>query len=139
MGKRLNAHLTKKQLNELSSKIELELSRVADEVIDESEILEKVQASDEVDKAIAEQEKSHNLRMRNRNVYYAKKLNQALEKFEEDEYGMCDDCGSPIRFERLNARPTAEMCIFCKEESERDETSNYTNKRSHSLGTALRV
>lgn len=54
-----------------------------------------------------------------------------------NEYGLCSDCGDWIRFERLLARPTAEMCIVCKEESERDESSSFTGRQSKSLGRVV--
>ena len=54
-----------------------------------------------------------------------------------DEYGLCTDCGEGIRYERLLARPTAEMCIQCKEESERDESNSFTGRQSKSLGKVL--
>jgi DnaK suppressor protein len=74
------------------------------------------------------------LRFRNREVFYAKKIDKALKKFDMDEYGLCSDCGEGIRFERLLARPTAEMCIQCKEESERDESNSFIGRQSKSLG-----
>jgi DnaK suppressor protein len=77
------------------------------------------------------------LRFRNREVFYAKKIDKALKKFEMEEFGMCSDCGEWIRFERLMARPTAEMCIQCKEESERDESNSFTGRQSKSLGKVL--
>jgi DnaK suppressor protein len=52
---------------------------------------------------------------------------------------MCDDCGGEISFTRLLARPTSEMCIICKEESEREESQNYHDRRSKSLGREMTV
>ncbi|MCB9092405.1 MAG: TraR/DksA C4-type zinc finger protein [Halobacteriovoraceae bacterium] len=140
-SKRLNAHLSKTQLKSLVEKLELELSRVqavALETMDEY-VIKSDEISDEIDKASADQDSAHRLRFRNRNIFYGKKLAQALQKFDSDEYGLCEDCGSPIKFERLMARPTAELCIICKEESERDESNNFIARQSKSLGKTFGI
>ncbi|HLS26564.1 MAG TPA: TraR/DksA C4-type zinc finger protein [Beutenbergiaceae bacterium] len=40
-------------------------------------------------------------------------VDAAVARIEEDAYGRCEDCGEPIAFERLLARPTARTCISC--------------------------
>src|SRR5690606_16079539 len=92
---------------------------------------------DEVDAAVADYEGSHLLRFRNREVFYAKKLDKALKKIESGDYGACIECDGMIRFERLLARPTADMCIQCKEESEREESSNIFGRQSKSMGKTV--
>jgi DnaK suppressor protein len=89
---------------------------------------------DEVEQSINDYNNSHELRFRNREAFYVKKIDKALKKFDQNEFGLCDECGSWIKFERLLARPTADLCIFCKEESERDELNNISGKQSKSLG-----
>jgi len=64
---------------------------------------------------------------------------KTLSKVESDQYGMCDECGDPITYSRLIARPTSEMCILCKEESEREENQNFYERRSKSLGREMSV
>lgn len=41
-------------------------------------------------------------------------LRQALAKFEDDSYGLCEECGGDIGFSRLQARPEARLCIGCQ-------------------------
>jgi DnaK suppressor protein len=48
-----------------------------------------------------------------------KQIKEALQRMESGEYGKCDECGSPIRFERLKAMPFAQLCIGCQQDSER--------------------
>ena len=122
--------LTKKQLETLKQKlIEEKNSMVFSDQVNASNIeLSKPEGSDEVEQSITDYTNSHLLRFRNREVFYAKKM---------EEFGMCSDCGEWIRFERLMARPTAEMCIQCKEESERDESNSFTGRQSKSLGKVL--
>ncbi|MBA2404419.1 MAG: TraR/DksA family transcriptional regulator [Bdellovibrionales bacterium] len=131
--------LTKRQIETLKQKlIEEKNSLVFSDQVNASNIeLSKPEGSDEVEQSITDYTNSHLLRFRNREVFYAKKIEKALKKFEMDEFGMCSDCGDWIRFERLMARPTAEMCIQCKEESERDESNSFTGRQSKSLGKVL--
>lgn len=95
------------------------------------------EGSDEVEQSISDYTNSHLLRFRNREVFYAKKIDKALKKFDLNEFGLCDDCGCWIKFERLLARPTADLCIVCKEESERDESNNFIGRQSKSLGKVV--
>lgn len=54
------------------------------------------------------------LRTRDRERKLLKKIEQALDKMEKNEYGYCEDCGAEIGIRRLEARPTAVKCIDCK-------------------------
>ena len=45
-------------------------------------------------------------------------IDQALAKIEEGTYGVCEDCGDPIAFERLEALPFATLCVECKKKRE---------------------
>ena len=54
------------------------------------------------------------LRSRDRESKLVKKIDEALERIDSGEYGFCEVCGVEIGVERLEARPTAELCIDCK-------------------------
>jgi DnaK suppressor protein len=41
-------------------------------------------------------------------------VRQALAKFDDHSYGLCENCGEEIGFSRLNARPEARLCIICQ-------------------------
>ena len=43
----------------------------------------------------------------------------ALERIEQGNYGVCDNCGLPIGIDRLRAQPSALLCIGCQTEAER--------------------
>ena len=43
-----------------------------------------------------------------------KKINETIEKIDEDDYGFCEACGVEIGIRRLEARPTATLCVDCK-------------------------
>ncbi len=124
--------LTKKQLENLRVKL-LEEKTSFNQMGQGIEVaLVLPEGGDEVEQSINDYDNSHLLRFRNREVFYSKKVEKALKKFEQNEYGLCDDCGSWIKYERLLARPTADLCIFCKEESERDESHNFLGRQSKS-------
>jgi DnaK suppressor protein len=66
------------------------------------------------DRATQEEEFSLELRTRDRERKLIKKIDESIGKIDEDEYGFCDGCGVDIGIRRLEARPTANMCIECK-------------------------
>ena len=70
--------------------------------------------ADPNDRASQEEEFSLELRARDRERKLTNKINDTLELIELDEYGYCDTCGVEIGIRRLEARPTATLCIDCK-------------------------
>lgn len=66
------------------------------------------------DRATQEEEFSLELRTRDRERKLVKKINEAQKRIDDDEYGYCEVCGIEIGVDRLEARPTAELCIDCK-------------------------
>ncbi len=66
------------------------------------------------DRATQESEFSLELRTRDRERKLIKKIDEALARIEEQEYGYCEACGVEIGIRRLEARPTATLCIDCK-------------------------
>lgn len=133
-----NKALTKKQLETLKNKLLQEKEGLVFNSENVSELdLTLLNGGDDVEQSISDYNNSHQLRFRNREVFYAKKIDKALKKFDVNEFGLCTDCGCWIKYERLLARPTAEMCILCKEESERDESSSFVGRQSKSLGRVV--
>jgi len=70
--------------------------------------------ADLADRATQETDFSIELRERDRERKLIKKIEEALERIESDEYGFCEACGIEIGIRRLEARPTATLCIDCK-------------------------
>jgi DnaK suppressor protein len=89
---------------------------------------------DEIDQAQTDIEQSMRMRLRNREVFYIKKVDEALNRIEDGTFGECDDCGEDIELRRLEARPTATLCVNCKEEQERREGLTTYGRESKSLG-----
>ncbi|MES2664395.1 MAG: RNA polymerase-binding protein DksA [Pseudomonadota bacterium] len=69
---------------------------------------------DPADRASQEEEFSLELRTRDRERKLIKKIDKTLERIGQDDYGFCDSCGIEIGLRRLEARPTATLCIDCK-------------------------
>lgn len=69
---------------------------------------------DPVDRAAQEEEFSLELRNRDRERKLIKKIDKTLQRLEDDDFGYCDSCGIEIGVRRLEARPTADLCIDCK-------------------------
>nr|WP_318654110.1 RNA polymerase-binding protein DksA [Endozoicomonas euniceicola] len=69
---------------------------------------------DPADRASQEEEFSLELRARDRERKLIRKIDKTLTRIEEEDYGFCDSCGVEIGVRRLEARPTATLCIDCK-------------------------
>lgn len=69
---------------------------------------------DPVDRASQEEEFSLELRNRDRERRLIKKIEKTLDKIKEEDFGYCESCGVEIGIRRLEARPTANLCIDCK-------------------------
>jgi DnaK suppressor protein len=66
------------------------------------------------DRASQESEFSLELRTRDRERKLINKISKTLRKIDDHEYGYCQSCGVEIGIRRLEARPTADLCIECK-------------------------
>ena len=82
---------------------------------------------DPSDRASQEEEFNIELRTRDRERKLIKKIEDALERLPEDDFGYCEACGIEIGLKRLEARPTATLCIDCKTLSEIKERQNQGN------------
>ncbi|GAB2189126.1 RNA polymerase-binding protein DksA [Sessilibacter sp. MAH2] len=69
---------------------------------------------DPADRASQEEEFSLELRTRDRERKLIKKIDSTLELIDSGDYGFCETCGVEIGIRRLEARPTATLCVDCK-------------------------
>jgi DnaK suppressor protein len=69
---------------------------------------------DPADRATQEEEFSIELRTRDRERKLIKKIDQTVDRIDQEDYGYCDTCGVEIGLRRLEARPTATQCVDCK-------------------------
>ena len=109
-------YMNSKQLahfREILAQMKRELSQDIDRTVhtmqDEATIF-----ADPNDRASQESDMSLELRNRDRERKLIKKIDETITKIDAGEYGYCDSCGVEIGLKRLEARPTATLCIDCK-------------------------
>jgi DnaK suppressor protein len=83
--------------------------------------------ADTIDVASNESDRDFSLRLAGRERLMLRKLQLALKRIEEGEYGTCETCGGPIGFKRLKVRPVATVCIDCKTQAEQLERRDRDN------------
>ena len=76
---------------------------------------------DPTDRASMESERNFTLRIRGRERKLIGKIKEALDRLEDESYGICEECGEDISDGRLKARPVTTLCIECKEKQEVEE------------------
>ena len=108
MSDAMRAHFT-----DILNKWKLELMQEVDRTVTHMQD-EAANFPDPADRASQEEEFSLELRTRDRERKLIKKIDETLTLIEENEYGWCDSCGVEIGLRRLEARPTATLCIDCK-------------------------
>ena len=73
---------------------------------------------DPTDRASLESDRNFMLRIRDRENKLIKKIKKALDRIENDTFGICEKCGEDISVKRLKARPVTTHCIDCKTKEE---------------------
>lgn len=76
---------------------------------------------DSIDQSTSEGMLSTDLRLRDREKKLLGKIRGAIQRLAEGTLDECEQCGEPIGFKRLMARPVTTLCIHCKEEREERE------------------
>ncbi len=89
---------------------------------------------DDVDQSLNDRERALTLKLLGRHSFMLKKIEGALLKIKNGNFGICEECEGSIEINRLKARPVASHCIACKEEQERNEGQVLYENRSHTVG-----
>ncbi len=116
-------YLTKEELQTLKKRLEDQLETLLSQSREAVNTLTEVRENDAdpLDLAVTESNRDFTLRMADRERRLLSKIRYALERINNGEYGACENCGEPITFGRLMARPVATLCIDCKTEAEQVE------------------
>lgn len=77
--------------------------------------------ADPADRATMESDRTFTLRLRDRERKLIKKIQDALQRIEDGNFGICEECGEDISVARLKARPVTKLCINCKSRQEDEE------------------
>lgn len=91
-----------------------ELMKEVDNTIIEMKEASVTVLADPNDRATQEETFNLELRTRDRERKLIRKIEEALQQIDDKEYGYCESCGVEIGIRRLEARPTAVLCIDCK-------------------------
>lgn len=108
----------KKQLEEKRNDIISEADKTLAEMTDQSNNI-----PDPNDRATIESDRSFELRIRDRERKLLGKIDEAISRIDDGEYGICEGCGDDINIKRLEARPVTTLCIDCKTLQEQKEKS----------------
>lgn len=108
----------REQLEEKRADILKEAERTLAELNDQSGNI-----PDPNDRASAESGRSFELRIRQRERKLLSKIEEALQRIEDGNFGECESCGELIGLKRLEARPVTTLCIECKTAQESQEKS----------------
>ena len=79
------------------------------------------QGRDSIDQSNSEEMLSTHLRLRDREQKLLSKIRQAVARVDDGTIDECEECGEPIGFKRILARPVTTLCIACKEDAEEEE------------------
>ena len=115
-AKKGEEYMNSKQLGHFRKMLEAwkaELSQDIDTTLHSMQDEQTVFA-DPNDRATQESDMALELRNRDRERKLIKKINETIAKIDSGDYGYCESCGVEIGLERLQARPTATLCIDCK-------------------------
>ncbi len=98
-----------------------DIIKKAKETLEEDMTLDTNDLPDEMDLASSEYLQSFTFRLRGREKSFLDKINKALERIDNQTFGVCEECADEISVKRLEARPETTLCIRCKEDQERAE------------------
>ena len=98
-----------------------EILRESDATLQDLQDEGGMQESDIADRAAVETEVALELRARDRQRKLISKIDEALQRISQGEYGYCEETGDPIGIKRLEARPVATLTVEAQERHERRE------------------
>ena len=108
MNTKQRAHF-RKMLETLKAEASQDIDRTVHAMQDDATLF-----ADPNDRASQESDMALELRNRDRERKLIKKIDEIIARIDNDEYGYCENCGVEIGLKRLEARPTATLCIDCK-------------------------
>jgi len=116
--------LTKKQLGDFEKQLNqwrADLEEGQTENMHSMHEQEQNAFPDPTDQASMETDRNFELRIKDRERKLIKKIDQAMIRIRDEEFGICESCGGDISIKRLQARPVTTLCIDCKTEQEQAE------------------
>jgi len=99
--------------------LQMKQELIANATATSQHLQEQEATPDPADRATLEEEYALELRTRDRERKLLQKIDQAVARIDNGEYGYCEDTGEPIGLQRLMARPTATLSLEAQERRER--------------------
>ena len=120
--------LTPEQTIELKSRLQADLTRLADQAHLAIEFTmdrdrDRI-GRDSMDEATEEETYSTQLRLHDRENFLLGKIREAMVRLDAGEIDECEECSEPIGFKRLLARPVTTLCFECKTAREQVESDD---------------
>jgi DnaK suppressor protein len=112
-------HLTPTQIAELREELERQLAKLEKSMAVSDEAVKPVELDQTAVGRLSRMDSLMSQGMarglQEREVARFAQLREAVERMNAGEYGVCEDCGSPIAFERLYVFPESPTCAACSE------------------------
>ena len=108
MSERQRAHF-REILGALREELSADIERTVHQMQDDQTVF-----ADPNDRASQESDMALELRNRDRERKLIKKIDETMGRIDGEDFGYCESCGAEIGLKRLEARPTATLCIDCK-------------------------
>jgi len=127
------SELTQEQINELRERLRQRHAEIREQIRAElletdeqnySELAGKVH--DEAEESVADLLVDVSLKRIDLQVAEIRDIEEALQRIPEGSYGICEECGEAISFQRLQVRPSAHRCIECQQRFERTQEHHAT-------------
>ncbi|MBS1121560.1 MAG: transcriptional regulator, TraR/DksA family [Deltaproteobacteria bacterium] len=117
--------LTPEQTTELKTRLQADLTRLGDQAHNALEFTMNRDRDrigrDSMDEATEEEVYGTQLRLHDRETFLLAKIREAMQRLEAGTLDDCEECGEPIGFKRLMARPVTTLCFECKSAREQVE------------------
>ena len=107
-------------MEEIKAMLLKEKEKLIQEILkNQEQVSVEHEIGDEIDSSVEEQERKLTMLLQDREREKLEKIEEAILRIENDNYGDCEECGEPIAKKRLMVVPFTRLCINCQQEEER--------------------
>jgi DnaK suppressor protein len=107
-------------MQDIKAMLQKEKENLIEEILKNKEqVVTEHEIGDEIDSSVEEQERKLTMLLHDREQEKLEKIEEAIRRIEENNYGNCEECSEPISKKRLMIVPFTRLCINCQQEEER--------------------
>ena len=104
-------------MQDIKAMLQKEKENLIEEILKNKEqVVTEHEIGDEIDSSVEEQERKLTMLLHDREQEKLEKIEEAIRRIEENNYGNCEECSEPISKQRLMIVPFARLCINCQQE-----------------------